>query len=333
MDTWLLHSHLGEPLDAFTVEVEDVFVFEAPVEIDMIRTQRTISIAVQAKRRICEPVVEEAVWQQAGRNGGNQQTLEETLLLWDVDPADARAMSIKAIRVPSGVRDKIFSKVWPWLLILGRWSRQPLLHNYPPEAWLKEMSNQHAEPTKRTSGLLSASLLLDLMSSLRRSYYKLALQDEDESVEAVEMEASLALAWLRRLHGAVLPSQQGRKVLSTPMLVGSHLAASIIGGSHLKESGYAFMQMLLPGVFTEASIQAMLSKLPSPKRLSSTTVSIDAACVLMQRKLIAKYHNGVSRYLLADSSPQAGRDWFLCKEPVACLLSCLRFSPFNYPSD
>eukprot|EP00971_Amphidinium_carterae_P146200 2898109-Amphidinium_carterae.2 len=143
-DVWMLHMHYKEPLDAYTLNVTDVFEFHEPVDADLVVGVRGITAAAHAKRRICTPVVPESTFQRLGVHEGQnlnltkgQQRLQITKgheiafedFLASVHVVRSDLIGVKAVRLAGATRKKLFERTWPWLFCLGRWSGKatPLL--------------------------------------------------------------------------------------------------------------------------------------------------------------------------------------------------------------
>ena len=329
-DVWALHQHMCEPEDSFTVEVQDVFSFVSPVDVDSTLGVRGPTHAHQARRRLNIPLIEASFLELLGRHAAKVKTLREVLAKWGwLTDEDFIDNPPKAVRMPAGLRDKVLSRTWPWILLLGRWSVQPLVGNFPAADWLREKSHSDLQASSQArSGFLTSSMLLEHMAFVRQSVLR------DDSCECADseqsqMEATMGLTWLSQLHSAMLPDldkkvahrgwsgAKGWSPVKTATVVCAHLAASLLGNKHiLKNVAGAVINMLLPHVFAPSAVAEMLSKLPSKSKLSRTAVNFDAALVMLARKQNEELRarGGCARYLLCDSSPQLGRDWFLSKD-------------------
>ena len=176
--------------------------------------------------------------------GEQSGPLKDILQTWGFDPKEAM-MSVKAICLAAGIRERIFSMSTPWIVCLARWHRRPLLPGspgYPPLPWLQEKAQQHLRQPSLSEGLLSAELLLNHMSDWRLSIPH-GVGDDADSL-AADLEGGLALGWMRRLYSSLTTASSGRRSLGTPMLVAAHLASTRISRSSMKEAGFAFMQMV-----------------------------------------------------------------------------------------
>ena len=309
--------------------VTDAFTFDQCVAVDLVMGYRdTVSGAHQARRKLCKPVVEDTILQEMGRSrGGPRTTLAAFLQGCGSDGRMFLDETSYAVRMPAGVRERTLSMSWPWILLLGRWSASPIFGTYPPSEWLEEHAGQHHEqPLVK----LSPSVLLDHMSNLRA--WLPVLTGSVEEPEVLRMDVSLSLAWLQkllvmmspvevreRLHLAPQQLQRWRKWrrLGARAAVAAHLTSQWLSNQKgLRRICKAALDIVMPELLTDAAMESLLDTVPSPSQMSKTTLYFDTAVILMAREQNNKLQRGggCARYLLADSSPQAGRDWFLCKD-------------------
>ena len=155
------------------------------------------------------------------------------------------------------------------------------------------------------------------MSSLRSSLQQVD-DNKEEDGEAEANHICSMLSWCQKLHGLLTPiprSQGSRRIHPPEVFVAMHLLGPLLANAaNAQTLTSMLLHLVLPSVFGHSECKTLIDCIPK-ETVRDTTMDFDAACVLLRRAWNEEHREvGVSRYSWADSSPQAGRDWFVCKE-------------------
>ena len=325
-----LKRYYEHAADAYSVKVKRVFRLLEPLPLwAMVGARGLVRAATPASPVFTpagfEPESTSHVMGHSASGGGDDgqaRSVADVIAQWGYSAVDLSAAQAYACVDP--IACAVAQGRWQWLVWLGRWQVQVNpLPGFPSEEWRQERSGEtdvrhHAEITE---GHVTA-----LMGNLRRWLpWILAAAGEDAMTERMEVE--MALTWLGRLQhhlggaqaqrshvrsGSAADGDRGDPRVWCSTMVASHFMASYLSNfDHIGRAASLGVEVLFPGCFTTVAMQKASYRV-STSYLRKRQVAFDAAYLLYMRREFAL--DKFTRWAWIDSSPQAGRDWFQCKE-------------------
>ena len=223
---------------------------------------------------------------------------------------------------------------WRCLVWLARWKIDPpIFDEYPPPAWGRAKCMKH-DTTPQCIEITDVNVA-DLMCNLRRWKPAIlaAAGDSPEHKAGELMHINSHLEWLQVLHDQLSEPKHfsgahmhgnahdgeaaGRdvdKAWNASMVAAHTMASHLSSLNRIGAIAASGVELLFPGMFTQAA-QRRAGWHTSSSYLKKRRVVFDAALLVLQRQQTAETQ--LTRWAWADSSPQAGRDWFMVKEQSA----------------
>ena len=235
------------------------------------------------------------------------------------------------IGLPLPIARLVVSGQWPSLMLLGRWhpktwmqgkkrqrfpSYDTLFPGFPTQHWLREHDSKHQALADMPMGLDDIGRMLDHVRQWAPCWNKAG--GSPESVDALRQHVQVLESWMRQLHcaTATLHEKHSRTFSCDKLVRALQLSWNVRGGGKkCLEVVSLSLRSVLPPDLAESLIQRAQARsvLPGRSTLQRSRFSLDLALTLARQQWSASC-GSVNRYLLADSSPQVGRNWLWVME-------------------
>ena len=250
-------------------------------------------------------------------------SVNDVLARWQATLED----SVLAIPVMEPVASLLTHGDWCTLCLLGHWPMPAgcsLFPDFPPPGLSRYVIPEQDEAA--ASVALNSAKVAALAERIR-GWAPLLLQTcaDEEEQNNMRMELADTLGWFTSLE--VASRQEGRQTRYSPKVLVSSVFLSALLGSRKKIASAIplAVQVAMPGLDVEQFVSR--SQFPKKTTIQRSGTSLDMAYLLVRREqLLASKH---IFFALADSSPQAGRDWLMVMSATICeedLVSAFRSS-------
>lgn len=354
LNTWdpeaeVLWEYFQRPRDAFTARMADIVVLDQPVLVGTKRKQN--GEFTSAVRLSVVPVFRAGVMPELStarcfdplRKINLDQRLGQLLDTWRA----GHTAPLECYWLPEPVVQLVQAGQWRTLLFSASWkSSLPELLSWPPRPWFQALRGKFGAKGALQSDSSGAKLSVDKLDRMKQLLCKWAphiekglADDEDGSTEMFELERMVVD--LTRLSRSLQPLEAdvaqgsarrsgGTKWLGERLMKSVIVAFRLASHKDLATLLDEAVDLIVPACLADVvkdDCRRHAAKQPSAASVQRAQLTVDLAYM----KHVAS-RRATSRAMLfcwADSSPQAGEDWFISSylevevSSVAAVLKCV----------
>ena len=233
-----------------------------------------------------------------------------------------RQQRVLTICLPEPLVRLLCHGLLPHVMLLARWQGAlDLWPAWPDLRWAAAVKGQHLQTQP---GPVTAEHIRSLAIDLRRWSSRI-IGEQAADAEGPSDEQQLLETHVRRLdafHESMVPQdstehwgKRSRKYAGRLLLSLVFASRSLKSAGSLNKELLKKMVDLLPAGLRDLALEALANEnFHLPRWDSRLVLVVDVALMLFRRRT---FRAQAARFILADSSPQAGHDWLICK--VRCI--------------